>query len=128
MPKVTDCTAGDAMGCPVERTLQVIGGRWKVLILRELLRGVQRFNQLRRALPRTTPKMLAQQLRELERDGVIRRQVYAQVPPKVEYSLTPTGRSLKPILEAMHQWARRYAPGRASTWRKAASSAGHRNV
>lgn len=113
MSKVADCTAGDAMGCPVERTLRVIGGRWKTLILRELLRGVQRFNQLRRALPGVTQKMLTHQLRELERDGVIHRQVYAQVPPKVEYSLTDTGRSLKPVLEAMHQWALRHTSARA---------------
>ena len=123
MSQHKDCTAGDAQGCPVERTLQIIGGRWKVLILRELLRGMQRFSQLRRALPGVTQKMLTQQLRELERDRVVHRQVYAQVPPKVEYSLTPTGRSLRPILEAMHHWALRHQPPARSA-RNAPSNAG----
>ncbi|MEQ8757089.1 MAG: helix-turn-helix domain-containing protein [Coleofasciculus sp. G1-WW12-02] len=90
--------------CPVERTLEVIGGRWKVLILRELFEEVKRFGQLHRALHGITQKMLTQQLRELEADGIVHRQVYLQVPPKVEYSLTPLGESLKPILEAMHEW------------------------
>ncbi|MEQ9671447.1 winged helix-turn-helix transcriptional regulator [Coleofasciculus sp. G2-EDA-02] len=90
--------------CPVERTLEVIGGRWKVLILRELFEEVKRFGQLHRALHGITQKMLTQQLRELEADSIVHRQVYLQVPPKVEYSLTPLGESLKPILEAMHEW------------------------
>lgn len=90
--------------CPVERTLEVIGGRWKVLILRELFPGVKRFGQLHRALHGITQKMLTQQLREMEEDGIIHREVYLQVPPKVEYSLTPLGESLKPIIEAMHEW------------------------
>ena len=90
--------------CAVETTLKIIGGRWKVLILRELLVGTQRFNQLHRSLPGITQKMLTQQLRELEEDGIILRQVYPQVPPKVEYSLTPLGESLDPVLQAMHEW------------------------
>lgn len=90
--------------CPVERTLEVVGGRWKVLILRELFPGVRRFGQLHRALNGITQKMLTQQLRELEEDGIIHREVYLQVPPKVEYSLTTLGESLKPILDSMHEW------------------------
>lgn len=90
--------------CPVENTLKIIGGRWKVLILRELFREVCRFSQLQRAIPGITQKMLTQQLRELERDGLIHREVYRQVPPKVEYSLTPLGKSLEPVLKAMHDW------------------------
>lgn len=90
--------------CAVEATLKVIGGRWKVLILRELFQGVKRFNQLHRALHGITQKMLTQQLREMEHEGLIHREVYLQVPPKVEYSLTPLGESLKPILDAMHEW------------------------
>lgn len=90
--------------CPVERTLEVIGGRWKVLILRELFPGVKRFNQLHRALNGITQKMLTQQLREMEEDGIIHREVYLQVPPKVEYSLTSLGESLKPIIDSMHEW------------------------
>lgn len=94
--------------CPVERTLEVIGGRWKVLILRELFQGVKRFNELQRAISGITQKMLTQQLREMESDGIIHREIYLQVPPKVEYSLTPLGVSLKPILEAMHEWGIRH--------------------
>ncbi|GBE95558.1 HxlR family transcriptional regulator [Nostoc cycadae WK-1] len=91
--------------CEVETTLKVIGGRWKVLIIRELITGVKRFGELQRALPGITQKMLTQQLREMEEDGIVHRQVYAQIPPKVEYSLTLLGESLKPILYAMHDWA-----------------------
>jgi len=94
----------DRLTCAVEITIKVIGGRWKVLILRELFTGIKRFGQLQRALTGITQKMLTQQLRELEADGIINRKVYAQVPPKVEYSLTAKGESLKPILDAMHQW------------------------
>lgn len=94
--------------CPVERTLEVIGGRWKVLILRELFQGVKRFGQLHRALHGITQKMLTQQLREMEQDGIIHREVYLQVPPKVEYSLTPLGESLKPIIDVMHEWGVRH--------------------
>lgn len=90
--------------CEVETTLKVIGGRWKVLIIRELIAGVKRFGELQRALNGITQKMLTQQLRELEEDGIIHREVYPQIPPKVEYSLTPLGESLKPILYAMHEW------------------------
>ncbi len=94
--------------CPVERTLEVIGGRWKVLILRELFGGVKRFGQLHRALSGITQKMLTQQLREMESDGIVHREVYLQVPPKVEYSLTPLGESLKPIIQSMHEWGVRH--------------------
>jgi DNA-binding HxlR family transcriptional regulator len=91
--------------CEVEITLEVIGGRWKVLIIRELMGSVKRFGELQRALPGITQKMLTQQLREMEDDGIIHREVYPQIPPKVEYSLTPLGESLQPILNAMHEWA-----------------------
>ena len=91
-------------GCPVETTLMIIGGRWKVLILQELFNGVQRFCQLHKAMNGITQKMLTQQLREMERDGIVARRVFPQVPPKVEYSLTSLGRSLKPVLDAMHSW------------------------
>ncbi len=94
--------------CAVETTIRVIGGRWKVLILRELFDGVKRFGQLHRALTGITQKMLTQQLRELEQDAIIHREVYPQVPPKVEYSLTPLGKALKPIIYAMHDWGLRY--------------------
>jgi DNA-binding HxlR family transcriptional regulator len=95
----------EKLTCEVETTLKVIGGRWKVLIIRELLSEIKRFGELQRSLPGITQKMLTQQLRELEEDGIIHREVYAQIPPKVEYSLTPLGKSLQPILYAMHEWA-----------------------
>jgi DNA-binding HxlR family transcriptional regulator len=95
-------------GCPIETTLDVIGGKWKGMVLHRLLTGTTRFNELRRAVPKVTQRMLTRQLRELERDGVIRRQVYAEVPPKVEYSLTEFGLSLRPILMAMNAWGERY--------------------
>ena len=91
--------------CEVETTLKVIGGRWKVLIIRELMPEVKRFGELQRALSGITQKMLTQQLREMEEDGIIHREIYPQIPPKVEYSLTPLGKSLQPILYAMHEWA-----------------------
>jgi DNA-binding HxlR family transcriptional regulator len=94
--------------CPVEHALKAIGGRWKVLILRELFRDTQRFGELHRALKGITQKMLTQQLRELEQDGIVNRYVYPQVPPKVEYSLTPMGETLKPILDSMHAWGEKY--------------------
>jgi DNA-binding HxlR family transcriptional regulator len=95
----------------VETTLAVIGGLWKVLVLRELLGGTKRFSELRRALTGVTHRTLTQQLRELEAHGVVRRKVYRQVPPKVEYSLTPLGESLKPVLDAMHRWGEGYPHG-----------------
>ena len=92
--------------CPAERTLDVIGGRWKVPILWHLFKGTKRFSELRRALPGVTQKMLTQQLRDLERQGVVRRTVYPQVPPKVEYSVTDRGASLKPVVNAMCKWGK----------------------
>ncbi len=91
--------------CPVEITLKHIGSKWKLLILRNLLSyGVQRFNELARGINGISQKMLTQSLRQMEEDGLVSRKVYAEVPPKVEYSLTEKGRSLKPIIDAMHHW------------------------
>jgi DNA-binding HxlR family transcriptional regulator len=92
------------VSCPAESTLKIIGGRWKLMILHELCSGVSRFGELKRNLKGISEKVLAEHLRELERDGIIQRKVYAEVPPKVEYSLTASGKTLKPILDAMHQW------------------------
>ncbi len=95
--------------CPVSATLDVIGGKWKGVVLFHLLSGTKRFNELQRLLPTVTHRMLVVQLRELEESGVIHREVYPQVPPKVEYSLTPFGQSLEPILLLMLQWGEQYA-------------------
>jgi len=95
-------------GCSVEATLDVIGGRWKGVILFHLLEGTKRFNELQRLVQGCTQRMLTLQLRELEKDGVVRRTVYAEVPPKVEYSLTEFGRSLEPILLMMREWGDQY--------------------
>ncbi|HLZ62366.1 MAG TPA: helix-turn-helix domain-containing protein [Ktedonosporobacter sp.] len=95
-------------GCSVEATLDVIGGKWKGVILFHLLSGTKRFNELHRFLPSVTHRMLVLQLRELEEAGVVHREVYPQVPPKVEYSLTPFGESLQPILLLMQQWGDQY--------------------
>lgn len=91
-------------GCAVEAALDVIGSKWKGVILFHLLDGTKRFNELRRLIPSITQRMLTLQLRELENDRVILRQVYPQVPPKVEYSLTDRGEKLQPILVALREW------------------------
>lgn len=90
--------------CPVKATMKVIGGKWKVLILWQLIENTRRFSELKRLLPDITQRMLTQQLRELEADGIVKRKIYAQIPPKVEYSLTNTGKSLKPIIDQMRDW------------------------
>ncbi|MFC5652483.1 winged helix-turn-helix transcriptional regulator [Paenibacillus solisilvae] len=91
-------------GCSVEFTLTVIGGKWKGVLLYHLIDGTKRFNEFRKICPTITQRMLTLQLRELESDGIIHREVYQQVPPKVEYSLTPFGETLKPIILSMKQW------------------------
>lgn len=91
--------------CPIEHTVNLIGHKWKVLILRNLFNnGTQRFNELSKGISGISQKMLTQQLRQLEADGIIYRNVYPEVPPKVEYSLTVLGKSLKPILDEMNIW------------------------
>jgi len=94
----------DYADCPVEAALDMIGGKWKVIILFRLFEETKRFGELRRLHPNITQRMLTNQLRELERDGLVHREVYPQVPPKVEYSLTPDGRTLKPVLLALESW------------------------
>lgn len=95
-----DCSPG----CAVEAALQFIDGKWKGIVLYHLLGGTMRFNELRRAIPSVTQRMLTTQLRELEADGLIERTVYPEVPPKVEYSLTDRGRTLSPVLLALKAW------------------------
>lgn len=96
------------VGCPVETTLDVIGGKWKGIILYHLIDGKKRFNEFRRLYPGITQRMLTLQLRELERDGIVHREVYKEIPPKVEYSLTEFGRSLEPIILLMKDWGEKH--------------------
>jgi DNA-binding HxlR family transcriptional regulator len=95
-------------GCPVEATIDVIGGKWKAVILYHLLQEPRRFSDLKRLLPSITQRMLTLQLRELEEDGIVHREIYQQIPPKVEYSLTEFGRTLEPILRTMLTWGEQY--------------------
>ena len=94
--------------CPVETTLTLIGDKWKVLILRDLMPGTKRFSELRKSVGDVSQKVLAAQLRDMEKSGLVHREVYAEVPPRMEYSLTPLGRSLKPILDSMWAWGEGY--------------------
>lgn len=94
--------------CPVEATIQLIGGKYKAVILWHLINGVLRYSELHKRIPKATDKMLTQQLRELEKDGLINRIVYPVVPPKTEYSLTDFGKTLVPILDEMCKWGNDY--------------------
>lgn len=94
--------------CPVETTLMLIGDKWKVLILRELMSGTKRFGQLKKAIGHVTQKVLTAQLRDMEGKGLLTRKVYAEVPPRVEYTLTETGYSLRSVLDSMVAWGTDY--------------------
>ena len=94
--------------CPVEITMGLIGDKWKVLIVRDLLTGTKRFGELKKSVTGITQKVLTSNLRQMEASGLVKRKVFAEVPPKVEYSLTETGFSLKPILDSMVQWGNEY--------------------
>lgn len=94
--------------CPVETTLMLIGDKWKVLILRDLMDGTKRFGELKKSIGTVSQKVLTAQLRDMEAKGLVERKVYAEVPPRVEYTLTETGYSLKPILDAMWIWGEEY--------------------
>ena len=98
-----ECPKG--YGCPVEALMEVVGGRWKPVILYHLMGGTRRFGEFRRLVPEVSQRMLTQHLRELERDGLVHREVYREVPPRVEYSLTARGRTLEPLLHQMNEWA-----------------------
>ena len=94
--------------CPVEATLSLIGDKWKVLILRDLMPGTKRFGELKKSVGNVSQKVLTAQLRAMEESGLVHREVYAEVPPRVEYSLTELGKSLKPILDSMWAWGLDY--------------------
>lgn len=111
-----------AQRCPVEWTLDVMGGKWKSVILWHLRGRVRRFGELHKLIPRATQKVLTAQLRQLEKDGLVTRKVYAQVPPKVEYSITPYGCTLSPLLESMCKWGVEHR-NRANGQRQIAASA-----
>ena len=99
----------DDIACPVEATLELIGGKWKGIILYHLLAGRLRFSELKRQIPCVTQRMLTKQLRELETDGLVTRTVHAEVPPRVEYELTDEGKSLKAILNSLKKWGSSHA-------------------
>ena len=94
--------------CPVETTLMLIGDKWKVLILRDLMNGTKRFGELKKSIGTVSQKVLTAQLRDMEEKGLLTRKVYAEVPPRVEYTLTETGYSLKPVLDSMWAWGLDY--------------------
>lgn len=99
--------------CPVEAALHRIGGKWKALIVLRLLAGPRRFNEMQRSLSGCTQRVLTNQLRDLEADGLIHREIFAEVPPRVEYSLTPAGAALEPIVRAMCEWGQEHVLGDA---------------
>lgn len=101
-------TVKELPACPVETTLTLIGDKWKVLILRDLLTGTKQFGELKKSIGNVSQKVLTAQLRAMEENGLLTRTVYAEVPPRVEYTLTDLGRSLKPILDAMWNWGEEY--------------------
>ena len=98
----------DLPACPVETTLTLIGDKWKVLILRDLMPGTKRFGELKKSIGNVSQKVLPAQLRAMEESGLLTRTVYAEVPPRVEYTLTELGKSLKPILDALWNWGEEY--------------------
>ena len=104
----TQKTAKELPACPVETTLTLIGDKWKVLILRDLLTGTKRFGELKKSVGNVSQKVLTAQLRAMEESGLLTRTVYAEVPPRVEYTLTELGESLKPILDAVLNWGEEY--------------------
>lgn len=108
IPKISAAPARKLPACPVETTLTLIGDKWNVLILRDLLPGTKRFGELKKSIGNVTQKVLTAQLRQMEENGLLTRTVFAEVPPHVEYTLTELGYSLKPILDAMWTWGEEY--------------------
>lgn len=106
--KNTALSAKDLPACPVETTLTLISDKWKILILRDLMQETKRFGELKKSIGQVSQKVLTSQLRQMEASGLVNRKVYAEVPPRVEYSLTELGHSLKPILDAMWVWGENY--------------------
>jgi DNA-binding HxlR family transcriptional regulator len=109
--------------CPAETAISLLGSKWKLLILRELFKGMRRFGELSRSVPGISQKMLTQQLRQMEEDGLVSRKIYPEVPPRVEYSLTDIALSLKPVLDAIHKWGTKYMMQTGKQGAKGASRA-----
>ena len=105
---ISAAPARELPACPVETTLTLISNKWKVLILRDLMPGTKRFGELKKSIGSVSQKVLTAQLREMEASGLVLRTVYAEVPPRVEYTLTELGRSLKPVMDAMWNWGMAY--------------------
>jgi len=101
-------TSPQDLKCPIQAVVNIIGGKWKLSILYQLFQGTKRYGELKRLVPEATERMLTLQLRELEAFGIVQRTVYPEVPPKVEYSLTEIGLSLKPVLQTMLDWSEKY--------------------
>ena len=102
--KIADTSSGDLPACPVETTLTLISDKWKVLILRDLIPGTKRFGELKKSIGSVSQKVLTSQLRQMEASGLLSRKVYAEVPPRVEYTLTALGESFLPVLDYMKAW------------------------
>ena len=105
---MSDIKEKELPACPVETTLTLIGNKWKVLILRDLIPGTKRFGELKKSLGSVSQKVLTAQLRDMEADGLVSRKVYPEVPPRVQYTLTDLGMSLQPILDSMWKWGENY--------------------
>lgn len=95
------------LSCPLTKAMDILGGKWKILILGQLFTGCKRFSELKKAIPGVTQKMLTQQLRELETEGLIHREIFKEIPPRVEYSLTQNGSDLKPIFDELCKWGKK---------------------
>lgn len=125
MPSTSHSRVDCTVGCPVEATLGLIGGKWKSVILYHLLtQKVMHFNALRRSLPNITQRMLTNQLRELEHDGLVARTIYPEVPPRVEYRLSTQGQTLAPVIEALRAWGETYLSARQGSL-SPSTGAGH---
>ena len=115
MRKTAESNKGNKVyDCPVEAALDVLGGKWALPIVAQLAHGTQRYSELKRSLPSISERMLIKQLRRMEADGIVRRQQYPEVPPRVEYSLSEVGESLLPILDHLGNWAVKHLPERLS--------------
>ena len=94
--------------CPVETAAKVVGSKWRLMILRELMKGTRRYSEIQKGIPEISQKVLTENLKSMERDGIVIRKAYAEVPPRVEYSLSPLGDDIKPVMKALAEWGKKY--------------------